>query len=315
MKKILILLALTCMMTSCYEDYLSDYEYPKMGFAYKGQVRTIVSDNPSTYIGVAIAGKRELDLGEWASFVVDPSLLDGKAYTLLPAEYYTLGDNNTMRARRTNISTADVQITLNQRFFSDKKSTGYNYALPLRIVGTSFKNEFYSSEPAGTTPDIMEEGQTAIIVFKYISEYSGTYYKMGTEVEITADGDEIGEEVEYDIDDLSKNITATLSTVNTRELKYTGIGSTTESVMNMTLVPVPGAKAYNVRLTGKKGIEIISQECRYLLEGDYTFYGGEEIAPQFELNYVYKSGTAYYKVKEKLVLRQRPAKDLRAEIF
>ena len=309
MKKILIpvILAASCLLTqSCYEDYLNDYESPNMGFSYTGQIRTIVSDNNVCYVGVSIGGKREINLSEWACFAIDESLLAGTSYKLLPGEYYSLTDDNMMRARRETIFTADVAVTFNDRFFSDPLTLKNTYALPLRIMEASMDGE---------KADIREGGETAVIVFKYISAYSGTYYRVGSEVEVDAEGNVIGDYSNYNDKDLIKNPTVELSTLSKTSVLRPGVGTSTKGGLNIYVTEVEGAKAYSIRAEGTKGTELVDFFGRYALNGDYTFFSGDEVAPQFEMEYTYKVGEQYFRVSEKLVLRQKPAKDLRVETF
>lgn len=312
MKKILLLALLFGMSlcaTSCYKDYLNDYESPTMGFAHTGQIRTLVSGNNTSYVGVSIGGKRELDLSEWACFAVDESILAGTPYKLLPGEYYSFADDNMMRARRKTVFTADVAVIFKDRFFEDPMTLKNTYALPLRIVATSF------DEDGGMGSSILNGGETAIIVFKYISEYSGTYYRVGYETEVDASGNEVGKTVYYNDKDLIKNPTVTLATLARNGVSRPGLGNGTKGGLNLFVTPVEGAKAYSVRPEVTKGAEIVDFSGRYVLDGDYTFYSGDEKAPQFELDYTYRLDDKYYRVSEKLVLRQRPEKDLRAETF
>lgn len=51
-------------------------------------------------VGVAIGGKREVDMNDWAEFEIDPALLTGTGLEVLPKEYYTLSDNNLFRVSK-----------------------------------------------------------------------------------------------------------------------------------------------------------------------------------------------------------------------
>ena len=296
---------------SCYEDYIQDYEYPNMGFALPRQIRTVVADKNEIFVGVSIGGKREVDMNDWAAFAIDESLLSGLSYTLLPASYYTLSDPNTMRPRKSNLAVADVGITFTDEFYADPASTSNTYALPLRITGTSIPAE---DSPNGA---IREGGETAVIVIKYISGYSGTYYRVGSEVETDASGAEIGEPVYYNDYDLIENPTVGLTTVSRYCVTRAGMGSSTAGGMNLYVTETESPEAYTVRLESLRNGGTIEDgySARYVLEGDYTFYSGDEIAPQFELDYTYTLDGRYYKVSEKLVLRQWPERDLRVETF
>ncbi len=83
MKKLQIaLLFLLTGLTSCYEDYIEDYETTSAGFAISNPLRTVISDrNMSIYVGVSLGGKREVDKADWAKFTIDESLLNGTGFT------------------------------------------------------------------------------------------------------------------------------------------------------------------------------------------------------------------------------------------
>ena len=90
-KLLLSALLLLVGITACYDDYTHDYEGAIIwGFAVAKPLRTVISDRDmNIYVGVAIGGKREIDMNDWAKFTIDPSLLKGTGKTLLPANYYT----------------------------------------------------------------------------------------------------------------------------------------------------------------------------------------------------------------------------------
>lgn len=119
-KLLLSALLLLVGITACYDDYTHDYEGADMGFAVAKPLRTVISDRDmNIYIGVAIGGKREIDMNDWAKFTIDPSLLEGTGKVLLPANYYTLADPEYFRVRKSNSPVADVSISFTDAFYSD----------------------------------------------------------------------------------------------------------------------------------------------------------------------------------------------------
>lgn len=308
-RSIFFVTMLVC-FSSCYEDFIRDYEHPNMGFALTRQIRTVVADKNQIYVGVSIGGKREVDMEDWATFAIDPDLLEGLGLQLIPENYYVLSDQTTMRPRKSTLAVADVGITFTEDFYNDLSCTSNTYALPLRITGTSIKDE---KNPNGA---IREGGETAVIIIKYISGYSGTYYRVGSQVEIGENGNEIGEPERYDNKDLVKNPDCALTTVSKCCVSRTGLGAYSDSGMKIYITETESKEAFTARLEPLNAkAEIISSSARYVFKGDYTFYSGEEIAPQFELEYVYSIDGRFYKVVEKLVLRQRPEYDLKVEVF
>lgn len=309
MKSMLFGAMLIC-LSSCYEDYIHDYEHPNMGFALTRQVRTVVADKNLIYVGVSIGGKREVDMSDWATFELAPELLDGLGLQLLPENYYVLSDPGTMRPRKQNLAVADVGITFTEEFYNDPGCTKNTYALPLRITGTSVRDE---DNPSGA---ILKGGETAVIIIKYISGYSGTYYRVGSQVETDAGGNAVGDPVRYDDADLVRNPDCSLTTVSRYCVSRSGLGNSSDSGMRLHVTETESEEAYTVRLEPLDSrAEIIDASARYVLKGDYTFHTGDEVAPQFELEYTWSMEGRFYKVNEKLVLRQWPEFDLKVEVF
>ena len=75
-KLLLSALLLLVGITACYDDYTHDYEGADMGFAVAKPLRTVISDRDmNIYIGVAIGGKREIDMNDWANLLLIPPCL------------------------------------------------------------------------------------------------------------------------------------------------------------------------------------------------------------------------------------------------
>ena len=288
--------------TSCYEDYVQDYEKPNMGFAITNSVRTVVSGREAVvYVGVSIGGKRAVDMGDWAKFVIDESLVEGTGKTLLPSSYYQLGDGEYMRVRKDNLPVADVKVTLTDAFFEDPHSLENYYVLPFRMTENSIGA-------------IREGGEYTIPVFKYISNYSGTYYRMGSVTEVDASGAPIGDVTHFgDTWDITKSPTVSFKTQAPQVVVCPGLGRDAESVGSLVLT-IEGTSVTAEGVAGKAAISGFTGV--YKVEGEYHFPAAMDVkAPQFDLQYVYSSAGKSYKVEEKLVLRQDPLYDLRVETW
>lgn len=287
-KLILPFLLLGC-LSSCYDDYTSDYEEPNMGFAIEKPLRTVISDRDmSIYIGVSIGGKRDVDLTDWAKFVIDESLVpEGK--TLLPASHYQLGNTNTFTVRKSNLPVADVEVKFTEAFYKDSKSLTGDYVLPFRMTENSIGA-------------IREGADKTIAAIKYVSTYSGTYYRLGN---ISEDG---GEATSFgDAIDLINCSTTDFETVGAHKVKCPVWKGNGELVLTI--------EGGNVT-ADIEGATAISATASYVSKGEYEFvtFTGEK-APQFDVTYEYESDGKHYKVTEKLVLRQDPSNDLRVETW
>jgi hypothetical protein len=302
----LLIPALLLSLTSCYGDYTHDYEKPNMGFAVAKPLRTVIADRDmSIYIGVAIGGKREVDMNDWAKFTIDASLLEGTNKVLLPSSYYTLGDPDCFRVRKSNLPVADVEIKFTDAFYNDPLCLTDHYALPFRMTENSIGGE----------TSIRGGAETTVAVIKYISTYAGFYYRMGSVTEVDAAGNPLGEAVKYgNTTDIIKSTTVEFSSLAPRTVTCPGVGDEGASVGSLTLAM---NAERGVTVSGVEGKAAISNATgSYQLEGDHD-YAAElgKKAPQFNLQYIYAKGDKYYQVVEQLVLRQDPLFDLRVETW
>lgn len=176
MKKILIFLILGVLLAGCYPEFRNDYPYTTVAFTNAtggltaaGELgRTVVKDEGLKLdFGIYLAGVIENNENRWAKFTIDPTLLASTAYELMPANYYTLSNPNTI-----NIPAGEfigkLTITLDSvKFLSDPEATSYHYAIPLRITEAS-------------TDSIHGDLGTKILVIKYINHYEGSYDHAAT---------------------------------------------------------------------------------------------------------------------------------------
>lgn len=118
MKKLLAFIILSVATVSCYEDYIHDYIYTSIYFPYQIDVRTfVVGEGMNIEVGAALGGVRKNNIDREITFRIDPTLITpavlaqmkGSSMTfikdaatpvaalqLLPSNYYTLSNTNTM---------------------------------------------------------------------------------------------------------------------------------------------------------------------------------------------------------------------------
>ncbi|HUW92618.1 MAG TPA: DUF1735 domain-containing protein [Bacteroidales bacterium] len=176
MKKIFIIIMLAVFLTSCYDEFRNDYPYTTVAFSTvtgglenAGELgRTVVKDEGLRLdIGVYLAGVIENKEERWVKYSIDPALLTGTPYTLMPANYYTLSNSNTFTIPSGNFI-GRVTVTLDSvRFLSDPDAVNYTYAIPIRLTETS-------------ADSILSSQNTKIVVIKYINHYDGYYDNTGT---------------------------------------------------------------------------------------------------------------------------------------
>lgn len=279
-------------LNSCYGDYTHDFEEPNMGFALDKPLRTVIADRDmELYVGVSIGGLRDGYQTAWADFVIDESLVEGTGKTILPASHYKLGDSGRFTVRKDNLPVADVRIDFTESFYADPHSLDGTYVLPFRMTRNSL--------------DAIREGaETSIVAFKYISTYAGTYYRLGS---VTSRGKEttFGNAV-----DLVKCDAVTSRTLSKSKLSVSGFGNL--SFGSLTLDIAGSAVTVSV----DEGSTLVSGTGSYTKEGKYDFVAEQGVkAPQIDLDYtVIRDGVEYH-VKESLILRQDPLRDLRVETW
>lgn len=211
---VIILLLLGLMTTGCYDDFRNDYPYTTVAFSTatggltsQGELgRTVVmGEGLEMDFGVYIAGLLENDKEWWADFIIDPSLLNGTPYQLMPESYYTLSNDS-----RITIPSGDyvgkVTVTLDSAaFVTDPLSVDFNYALPIRLTDTN--------------ADSLHTAQSEkILVLKYINSYEGYYDQEGSYQTVDA-GSTINEGI---IDNVIMASTHSLDSVIANGMIYIG---------------------------------------------------------------------------------------------
>jgi hypothetical protein len=307
MKKLMFLIGLIGVsFTSCesYEDFTGDFDYSIVYFATQKPLRTIVAYNEMQFkVGVAIGGKRENTKDEFADFVIDPTLLstiDGAdAFTLLPESYYTLSDGSKMIIPKGKFI-GDVTVTLNRDLFTnDAASTSNTYALPLRITNSSLDSIASGALDVDGNPDLSRPPRDyTILVVKYISPYSGTFYHKGSTRELDGTGNVVNEFV-YDNADLVKNQTWRIITLDRNSVRTPGIGN--NSAQNFVI---------NVNETDNT-VTIDSPSS-----GVTNLSGSGTYVPEtrtYNISYNYTLGGKNYEVLDVLIARTPPEQDLRFE--
>ncbi|MEN3324475.1 DUF1735 domain-containing protein [Mariniflexile soesokkakense] len=183
MKKILLFLVLISVITSCYDDFRLDNEYSSVAFSSadggsneSGVLwRTVVKgEGLKLDAGIYLAGILDNKKERWADFEIDPELLLGTDYTLLPSDYYTLS-NNSRFVIKSGETVGKVSITLDSlKFVNDVLTTKMNYAIPFKLVATS-------------EDSILSTQSSKILVIKYINKYEGFYEQKGTFQTVSSD--------------------------------------------------------------------------------------------------------------------------------
>lgn len=290
--KLLMTLLATLMLSSCYEDYIDDYEYSSVYFSSQKPLRTVIADRDmSIKVGVAIGGKRAVDMSDYAEFQIDESLLAGTGMTLLPSNYYTLSDPSIMRVSKSTLPVADVTINFTEDFYNDANSAKQHFALPFRIVNSSLDSVLVGKE-------------TSVVAIKYISTYHGTYYVKGSKTDVAT-----GKVTTYSNADLSQNIYRNLVTVNRNTLEREGLADFVYSAEK-------SFEKIKIEFNPDGQLTVgTADKCVTINNGSGTYSYNADGVLTLDLSYEFTSPSdnKTYKVKEQLIRRQDPLQDLRFE--
>lgn len=204
MKKIVMLLSLLCMMTSCYEEYIKDFENDGIYFAYQTNVRTfVVGEGMKIEVGAALGGVMENTKDRQVEYKFDTGLItpdilntmkNGLTYIKesvadveqllpMPTDYYTVSDASKMIIRKGQHMGAVVIRPDSAKFLSDPATLQATYALPFYIIRAD-------------ADSILESKRYAVIGLKYENMLFGNYWHGGVTVVKDASG-KVVKEIKY----------------------------------------------------------------------------------------------------------------------
>ena len=200
MKKTIFCIMLLVVLSSCYEDYIHDYDYSAIYFAYQTDVRTfVVGEGMKIKVNAALAGvrenkrDREVNFAVVNSFVTQDILTEMKnssydyikssvasVNTLLPipSDYYTISHSSKM-VIESGLHFGGVTIQADSaKFLADAATRSATYAIPFNITNAD----------ADTIPD---SKRTSVIGLKYENMLFGNYWHGGVTVVKDASGNEV----------------------------------------------------------------------------------------------------------------------------
>lgn len=281
--------------TSCYEDFEKDFETTYTYFASQKPLRTLVADaDMSIKVGVAFAGKREVNPNDWATFQIDNTLLDNYPdLELMPEKYYQLADKGKMTVTNPNLAIADVEVTFSDEFYNDNAALNKYYAIPFRITGHN--QEEIAKDANGNLKDY------SIVVVKFVSKYHGIYYRRGKKTNLTD-----GSVTEYYNKDLSQNEVVSFNSLGRYEVQRPGFDVLNDTGMSINLKVNENG---SVDITAGGSVPIYDAIAVLETDSESLEFTGEQ--PKFVLRYKYQKDGVEYLVEEELIRRQNPEDDLR----
>ena len=274
MNKFIIGAAALLILTSCYEDYVMDYEVQGVGFANQTDVRSLIVGEGMTFsTGVALGGTISNDEDRAVRYetdysLVSPETLDAmKAHRFsyiqtltasiseleaLPAAQYDLHPEGNEAGKviiraGSHLGTIDVTVD-SAAFLSDVTRTIPKYVIPLRITD-------------GGTASLIEGKTTTVIGVRYENMLFGNYWHGGYTVVTDASGNEVDRIYYFTQAPQEDTRVWTLTTVEPFALTANAVGNEMNSTMaqmkltlgaddSITISPVDGA-AYRIEPDGE----------------------------------------------------------------
>lgn len=199
MKKILFLI-LSVVLFSCYDDYVDDYDYSAIYFAYQTDVRTfVVGEGMKIKVNAALGGVRENKRDREVNFTLDNDLvtpdilatMKGSSYDYIkssvssvttlfpmPSDYYTISSSDKIVIESGQHHGAVTIKADSARFLADAATLVSTYALPFNI----------------TTADadtVLDSKKYSVVGLKYENMLFGNYWHGGVTVVKDAAGNEV----------------------------------------------------------------------------------------------------------------------------
>ncbi len=201
MKKVIAVLVMAMALFSCYEEYITDYEYDAVYFPYPINVRTfVVGEGMDIKIGAALGGVHDNNRDRIVNYQVDNSLITPEILELmqggmthvknatanvqelkpLPASYYSLSDAGKIVIKKGDHAGMVTLMADSASFVGDTLALMPNYAIGVKIT----------SADADT---VLESQSFAVIGLQYENMLFGNYWHGGVTVVKDLNGNVVDE--------------------------------------------------------------------------------------------------------------------------
>lgn len=196
MKIKILAIILSLGLGSCYKEYIKDYDYTSIYFAYQTNVRTVVvGEGMKIEVGPAFGGEMVNSKDRQVALSLDNSLITPAMLTtmktssitsiknyvtsltelkLLPADYYTISGLTTTIKKGQNSGTVVIRPD-SVKFLSDPATLNAQYVLPFRIT-------------SGDADSILTAKNYAVIGLRYENMLFGNYIHGGITIRKSAAG-------------------------------------------------------------------------------------------------------------------------------
>lgn len=185
--KILLSLLILGTLSSCYKDYIEDFDYTAVYFPYQTNVRTfVVGEGMTIEVGAALAGVRDNTRDRLVNFTMDSKLITDdiletmkngtnhvkagvasvKKLLMLPGNYFTISSPNQMVIKKGTYSGTVTIKADSAAFLADPATLNANYVLPFYINSAD-------------ADSVASDKRYAVIGFRYENMLFGNYWHGG----------------------------------------------------------------------------------------------------------------------------------------
>lgn len=270
MKKIWIFTLLITVMTSCYDDYIKDYEYNGIYFPFQTNVRTfVVGEGMKIEVGAALGGVMENNKDRIVRYsikneLVTQDILDRMKSGLnyiknsvegvdellsMPNDYYTLSNPSEMIIRKGTHGGTVVVRPDSAKFLSDPKTLQAHYALSFYIESAD-------------ADSIVEPMRYAVIGLKYENMLFGNYWHGGVRVIKDMAGTPLDTIAYYTQIPQPESKVWTLKTVSPFELETNGLADDADKGSIKLTIHPDGAIAIGKSSASKVNV-LPDGECKF----------------------------------------------------
>lgn len=286
-KLILFSLFLAVIMTACYDDYTSDFEYTAAYFPYQYPARTVIIDpeidNFEIKIGATIGGRYSYEgYSETINFAVADTLVTNHTeyadmgIKVMPASWYTLSSSSEILISNSNAGSVSVTVRKDS-LVSHADASANTYVIPLVMTNAS-------------TDTILANKNFTMVAVKYKNQFDGRYYVKGVDNTLAADGS-VESSLAYSNPALVLNKYIFLNTISADELTVPRIGSNQNK----------NEYVYNMKVRASDGTALLSPSSASTVKelvgvAQYDFAG-----KTFVCNYNYKLDGIEHSVVDTLI--------------
>jgi hypothetical protein len=188
MKKIIVFLLLAVALSSCYDEYVNDFDYNAVYIPLQADVRTfVVGEGMKFDIGVEIGGLRENTIDRVVTFQIDntlinpamlakfkggPTYMSGPSATVatllpLPANYYTLTNSGQFVIKKGQHQGKITVRPDSTVFLTDPATLVPTYAIGIKLL-------------TADADSILQNAKTEVIGVKYENMLFGNYWHGGS---------------------------------------------------------------------------------------------------------------------------------------